>query len=308
MHLQSGERAPLLQTRLPTLPSVDQQNLDTPQDGSATSAFRAALRGSKLVQVPEQTDEATEQLSSSDTSPHKPVSVVRRSRWMSRRPMLAAAVALLILLGITVPVLGAGFVTLPFGMAVHQTVITPTPLKPTGALAGAIPVSDSPTVTPSPTGTPKPKPPVVSTTPQPTAPPYSTDGPYSSSTPPPGYSSFAVTEPSPDPWGSFGQCTWWAQNKRPDENFLGLGAAANWASGARARGFTVTSTPAANATVAFAPGAQGASSAGHVSHVEQVLTGGWVLVSEMNFYWNGGGWGRVNYRYVHVGAGVWFIL
>ena len=81
----------------------------------------------------------------------------------------------------------------------------------------------------------------------------------------------------------------------------------NWADDARAHGMTVTTTPVANATVVFAPGVQGASSAGHVSHVEKVLTGGWVLVSEMNFYWNGGGFARVNYRYIHVGAGVLFI-
>jgi surface antigen len=97
------------------------------------------------------------------------------------------------------------------------------------------------------------------------------------------------------------------QYKRPDENFSGMGDALNWANAARARGFTVTSTPAANGTVVFAPGVQGAGNLGHVSHVEKVLTGGWVLVSEMNFYWNGGGFARVDYRYIHVGTGVWFI-
>jgi hypothetical protein len=31
------------------------------------------------------------------------------------------------------------------------------------------------------------------------------------------------------------------------------------------------------------------------------------LISEMNFYFNGGGWGRVSYRYAHSGAGVAFV-
>jgi hypothetical protein len=45
-----------------------------------------------------------------------------------------------------------------------------------------------------------------------------------------------------------------------------------------------------------------------VAHVEAVYPGGWFLVSEMNFYANGGGWRRVDYRFAHAGAGVWFIL
>jgi surface antigen len=149
-------------------------------------------------------------------------------------------------------------------------------------------------------------------TPPPAAPPTqpsgTPSGPYSSWTPPPGYTSFAVKDFAGDPWaGSFGQCTWWAHYKRPDENFAGMGDAWNWANAARSRGYTVTTTPAPNSTIVFAPGVQGASSLGHVAHVEQVLTGGWVLISEMNFYWNGGGFARVDYRYAQAGSGVWFI-
>jgi hypothetical protein len=59
--------------------------------------------------------------------------------------------------------------------------------------------------------------------------------------------------------------------------------------------------------VVFQPNVQGASSSGHVGVVEQILSGGWFLISEMNFYFNGGGFGRVSYRYVHVGSGVAFI-
>jgi hypothetical protein len=59
--------------------------------------------------------------------------------------------------------------------------------------------------------------------------------------------------------------------------------------------------------VVFQPNVQGAGGSGHVGHVEQVLDNGWFIMSEMNFYWNGGGWGRVDWRYVHSGSGVAFI-
>ncbi len=125
---------------------------------------------------------------------------------------------------------------------------------------------------------------------------------------PPGYSSYAVQEPANDYYyWAFGQCTWWAQWKRGDENLRHMGNAQYWASSAKARGYRVGSTPAVNATVVFQPGVQGAGGAGHVAHVVKVYPGGWFLISEMNFYWNGGGWGRVDYRYAHSGSGVSFI-
>jgi len=104
----------------------------------------------------------------------------------------------------------------------------------------------------------------------------------------------------------FGQCTWYAAY-RAGSKVAYLGNAGNWAYGARSRGLSVGSSPAVGATVVFAPGVQGASWLGHVSHVEAVYSGGWFLVSEMNFYWNGGGWGRVSFRYAHTGPGVSFI-
>jgi surface antigen len=125
---------------------------------------------------------------------------------------------------------------------------------------------------------------------------------------PPGYSSYGVNEPANDYYyWAFGQCTWWAQHKRGDENLRHMGNAQYWNTSARARGYRVGSTPAVGATVVFEPGVQGAGGAGHVAHVEKVYPGGWFLVSEMNFYWNGGGWGRVDYRYAHSGSGVSFI-
>jgi surface antigen len=120
----------------------------------------------------------------------------------------------------------------------------------------------------------------------------------------PGRGSWAMSGAAGGGYG-FGYCTWypWYRN----HNLAGLGMAANWANAARARGMAVGSAPVAGAAVVFQPGVQGAGGGGHVSHVEAVYGNGWFLVSEMNFYWNGGGWGRVSFRYAHAGAGVSFI-
>lgn len=128
-------------------------------------------------------------------------------------------------------------------------------------------------------------------------------------TPVPGHPSYRVYDFAGDPYSSmFGVCTWWAWYTRRDESQLGtLGMAYQWIANARARGMRTGYTPVAGATVVFQPGVQGASGSGHVGHVVQVLSGGWFIISEMNFYWNGGGWGRVDYRYVHTGSGVAFI-
>jgi surface antigen len=55
---------------------------------------------------------------------------------------------------------------------------------------------------------------------------------------PPGYTAYAVREPAHDPyWSAFGQCTWWTQHERPDENLRYMGNAMYWAQGARQRGY-----------------------------------------------------------------------
>ncbi len=305
MRLRSDEDAPLRRAHLDRLPSLDQQSPDLLADDSETSAFRAALHGLTPNNLPEEDDDVTRPLDEDVLPPPRPTGMTRPQNWMPLRRMAGLAVALLVLLGVTVPVLGSHLELVAFMVGAAQNTATPTPLSAGGAQAGAVPLPTTPTPLPK-NLRPITVPPTP--TPIPTSPPYSTNGPYGNYVPPPGYSSFAVTEPSPDPWASsFGECTWWAQYKRQDEDFIGFGAAENWASEARAHGMTVTSTPVANATVVFAPGVQGASSSGHVAHVEKILTGGWVLVSEMNFYWNGGGFARVDYRYIHVGTGVWFI-
>ena len=105
----------------------------------------------------------------------------------------------------------------------------------------------------------------------------------------------------------FGWCTWYAAYRHQNEPLMQLGNAASWAWNAPRHGLHTGSRPAVGATVVFQPGVQGASGLGHVGHVEKVYSNGWFLISEMSFYWNGGGWGRVSYRYVHTGSGVSFI-
>jgi len=144
----------------------------------------------------------------------------------------------------------------------------------------------------------------------PVAPPASggSGGPggITSWTPVPGHPTYAMSDPAGDPYASqFGVCTWYAGFARPDEPLRQMGPANNWPILAARYGLRTGSTPVAGATVYFAPGVQG--SGGHVAHVEQVLGGGWFIVSEMNFYWNGGGWGRVDWRYAYVAPGVTFI-
>ncbi|HEU5349697.1 MAG TPA: CHAP domain-containing protein [Ktedonobacterales bacterium] len=107
--------------------------------------------------------------------------------------------------------------------------------------------------------------------------------------------------------GWFGWCTWYAAYRHQNEPLMRLGNADTWAWNAPKYGLKTGTHPAVGATVVFQPHVQGASGVGHVGHVEKVYSNGWFLISEMSFYWNGGGWGRVSYRYVHTGAGVSFI-
>lgn len=95
----------------------------------------------------------------------------------------------------------------------------------------------------------------------------------------------------------FGECNWWIEVLRPDEPTM------PW-SGNYARGMA----PRVGATVHYAPGDHGAGPTGHWGHVESVSPDGrWILTSEMNFYWRGGGFGKVVYRYVNIDSGMYFI-
>jgi hypothetical protein len=177
-----------------------------------------------------------------------------------------------------------------------------------------LPVSTATKAKPQPTAAPRPAAPASAPAPAPapapaiSAPPVYPWPPADAYMAVPGRPGYAVAEPSPDNyWWAWGQCTWWAQHNRQDENLRGMGNAQYWAGGAAARGYYVTGIPKAGATVVFQPGVQGAGGAGHVAHVVAVYPDGWFLVSEMNFFWNGGGWARVDYRFAHTGSGVAFI-
>lgn len=97
--------------------------------------------------------------------------------------------------------------------------------------------------------------------------------------------------------GTFGYCNWWVQALHPNQPDILSGSE-----------YTRTSTPIAGAAVWFNPNVQGAGSDGHWAQAVAVSSDGyWVLITEMNFSWRGGGFGRVDFRYIHVGAGVYFI-
>ncbi|HEY7341411.1 MAG TPA: hypothetical protein VH591_11055 [Ktedonobacterales bacterium] len=96
---------------------------------------------------------------------------------------------------------------------------------------------------------------------------------------------------------TFGYCNWWVQALHPNQPDILYG-----------KEYTRSSTPVAGAAVWFNANVQGAGSEGHWAQAVAVSSDGyWVLITEMNFYWRGGGFGRVDFRYIHVGAGVYFI-
>jgi len=96
---------------------------------------------------------------------------------------------------------------------------------------------------------------------------------------------------------TFGYCNWWVQALHPNQPDILYG-----------KEYTRTSTPIAGAAVWFNPNVQGAGSEGHWAQAVAVSSYGyWVLITEMNFSWRGGGFGRVDFRYIHAGAGVYFI-
>lgn len=104
----------------------------------------------------------------------------------------------------------------------------------------------------------------------------------------------------------FGTCTWGAAYLAR-HNAYGLGNAMDWTYNAVWHGLPTGTYPVVNATVVFSPYNQGAGYLGHVAQVVQVIDGYWFVVREMNFWWNGGGWNRWDYRYAHAGWGVTFI-
>lgn len=91
----------------------------------------------------------------------------------------------------------------------------------------------------------------------------------------------------------FGWCNWWPEVLHPTVTGLLQ----------RAR----SSAAVPGAVVWFAPGVYGASSEGHWAQVVAIHSG-WMLITEMNFTWRGGGFARVDYRFVPIGSGESFIV
>jgi surface antigen len=97
-----------------------------------------------------------------------------------------------------------------------------------------------------------------------------------------------------------GQCTQWAQTRRPDivrqgvEAIVAREIASNqpenmgdwdaryWPANARQAGIPTGQAPRARALIVFSPGTLGAGSAGHIAYVQKVYGDGSFLISEMH--------------------------
>jgi surface antigen len=93
-------------------------------------------------------------------------------------------------------------------------------------------------------------------------------------------------------WFAYGQCTWFAYNKRPD--IVDYGAAHNgfyhwdgweWSGHARAEGYSVNRKPRKGDIAVWQAHVAGAGSKGHLAYVRALYSKGRVGIVEMN--WNG---------------------
>lgn len=85
----------------------------------------------------------------------------------------------------------------------------------------------------------------------------------------------------------FGECTWYAHERRPDVGWavlsFGYADAHTWDERAKAKGFPVSSRPAAGTLAVWESQQNGAHGPGHVAYVTRVLPGGRVRVSDYNW-------------------------
>jgi surface antigen len=99
---------------------------------------------------------------------------------------------------------------------------------------------------------------------------------------------------------AFGDCTWYVATQR---TVTWGGNADQWWANAAAAGYPEGQAPEVSSIVVWGPDVSGESYGyGHVAYVEAVEPGKFE-VSEMNFDAPGGGWDRVDYRWVMDGAG-----
>lgn len=101
---------------------------------------------------------------------------------------------------------------------------------------------------------------------------------------------FSPSAVSSGTWASAGYCNWVPEALHHTNNLWGL----------------PRSAVHAGAAVFFSGGVYGASSGGHWANVVSVH-GSWMLIIEENFSWRGGGFGRVDYRFVPIGGGESFM-
>lgn len=107
-----------------------------------------------------------------------------------------------------------------------------------------------------------------------------------------------------------GECTYWANYKYHQLTGYWIpwsGNADQWVAGARQAGWVVSKTPRVPSIIVLMPHVQLASAFGHVAVVVKIINRTTVLTSNMNWYANGGGFGRVSYVTFTVGPGVYFI-
>lgn len=108
---------------------------------------------------------------------------------------------------------------------------------------------------------------------------------------------------------AFGECTYWANMRYHALTGFWVpwsGNAYQWAYGAGAAGWVVSSTPKVPSIIVLQPGVQGAGWLGHVAVVESINKDGSVYTSNYNWY-NGGGWDILSYYTFHPGSGVSFV-
>jgi surface antigen len=109
---------------------------------------------------------------------------------------------------------------------------------------------------------------------------------------------------------TYGQCTYYADLRY--HQLAGFwvpwgGNAWQWAAGARAYGWNVSSTPHIPSIVVLQSGVQGAGYYGHVAVAERMNSDGTVYTTSWNWYANGGGWARWSWWDFKPGPGVSFV-
>lgn len=109
---------------------------------------------------------------------------------------------------------------------------------------------------------------------------------------------------------TYGQCTYWADYLYHQMTGFWVpwgGNAWQWAGGAAASGWVVSSTPHVPSIIVLQPYVQGAGGYGHVAVVIGINADGSVHTSNWNWYANGGGWARTSYWDFRPGPGVSFV-